>query len=71
MEVWKNSVQLVTEICKLTKSFPKEEIYELSSKIAQNLEYSQGSVFTELEAKIIKIRAQLSGLIRSIKFPKQ
>lgn len=33
LEVWKSSVQLVTEIYEVTKSFPKEEMYGLTSQI--------------------------------------
>ena len=31
--VWKKSMELVTEIYKMTKTFPKEEIYGLASQI--------------------------------------
>src|SRR5260370_14711522 len=31
--VWQRSMQLVTDIYKITKSFPKEEIYGLTSQI--------------------------------------
>ncbi len=31
LEAWKKSMQLVKEIYVLTKSFPKEELYGLSS----------------------------------------
>ena len=33
LEAWKHSMQLVKEIYILTKSFPKEEMYALSSQI--------------------------------------
>lgn len=31
--VWQKSIQLVTDIYKLTKTFPKEEVYGLSSQM--------------------------------------
>ncbi len=31
--VWQKSIQLVTDIYKLTKTFPKEEVYALSSQM--------------------------------------
>jgi four helix bundle protein len=33
LEVWKKSIDFVTEIYKITKEFPKEEIYGLTSQI--------------------------------------
>jgi four helix bundle protein len=33
LEAWKKSMQLVDEIYKLTRSFPKDEIYGLTSQI--------------------------------------
>ena len=33
LNVWKNSINLVAEIYKLTKFFPKEELYGLSSQL--------------------------------------
>lgn len=33
LEVWKSSIQLVTELYEVTKSFPKEEMYGLTSQI--------------------------------------
>ena len=34
--IWQKSMDLVTEIYQLTKSFPKEEIYGLSSQIRRS-----------------------------------
>lgn len=33
LNVWKNSINLVAEIYRLTKLFPKEELYGLSSQL--------------------------------------
>lgn len=33
LEAWKLSIELVSEIYKLTKDFPKEELYNLTSQI--------------------------------------
>lgn len=33
LDAWKHSISLVTEIYEITKSFPKEEIYALTSQI--------------------------------------
>lgn len=33
LEAWKLSIDLVSEIYKLTKDFPKEELYGLTSQI--------------------------------------
>ena len=33
LEIWKESIDLVTEVYKLLKKFPKEEIYALTSQI--------------------------------------
>lgn len=33
LEAWKLSIELVTEIYKKTKDFPKEELYGLTSQI--------------------------------------
>ena len=33
LDVWKNSVLLVTEIYKITESFPQSEIYGLTNQI--------------------------------------
>ena len=33
LDVWKNSITFVTDIYKITKSFPKEELYGLVSQI--------------------------------------
>lgn len=33
LEVWKKAIDFVTEIYKITKEFPKEEIYGLTSQI--------------------------------------
>jgi four helix bundle protein len=36
LEVWKNSIRLVTIIYSVTKSFPKEELYGLSSQMRRS-----------------------------------
>ncbi|WP_255555146.1 four helix bundle protein [Flavobacterium sp. NKUCC04_CG] len=36
LEVWKKSMQLVTEIYLVTQSFPEEELYGLASQIRQS-----------------------------------
>ncbi|MBI5196200.1 MAG: four helix bundle protein [Nitrospirae bacterium] len=33
LEVWKKAIELVTEIYKITKTFPNEEIYALTNQI--------------------------------------
>jgi four helix bundle protein len=33
LDVWKNSIELVTSIYKITNDFPKSEIYSLTSQI--------------------------------------
>ncbi|MFA5010608.1 MAG: four helix bundle protein [Ignavibacteria bacterium] len=36
LEVWKKSIDLVSEIYEITKSFPKEEIYGLTNQIRRS-----------------------------------
>ena len=36
LEAWKKSINLVTEIYKLTSGFPKEELYGLTSQIRRS-----------------------------------
>ena len=36
LEAWKNSIELVSDIYKITASFPKEEIYALVSQIRRS-----------------------------------
>ena len=36
LDVWKKSIELVTEIYQVTKNFPKEEIYGLTSQIRRS-----------------------------------
>jgi len=36
LEIWKRSIKLVPDICRETKSFPKEEIYTLVSQIRRS-----------------------------------
>ncbi|MFA7658384.1 MAG: four helix bundle protein [Candidatus Gastranaerophilaceae bacterium] len=36
LEIWKESIKLVTEIYKITQSFPKEELYGLVSQIRRS-----------------------------------
>ena len=36
LDVWNNAMGLVTEIYKVTKSFPKEELYSLTSQIRRS-----------------------------------
>ncbi len=36
LEAWKNSIVLVTDVYRLTKSFPKEEMYGLTSQIRRS-----------------------------------
>jgi len=36
LDVWKKSIKLVTEIYKLTESYPKSEIYGLTSQIRRS-----------------------------------
>lgn len=33
LDIWKRGLDLVTDICKLTKNFSKEEIYGLSAQM--------------------------------------
>ena len=33
LDVWKNSIELVTEIYRISKDFPKDEMYGLTSQI--------------------------------------
>ncbi len=33
LDVWKDSIELVVEIYKITKRFPKEEIYSLTNQV--------------------------------------
>ena len=52
LEVWQRSMGLVTTIYELTKGFPKEETYGLSS---------------QMQRSVVSIFKLLSGLIRSVK----
>jgi four helix bundle protein len=36
LDAWKNSISLVTDIYKLTSSFPREEVYSLTSQIRRS-----------------------------------
>jgi four helix bundle protein len=36
LDAWKNSISLVTDVYKLTSSFPKEEVYSLTSQIRRS-----------------------------------
>ena len=36
LDVWKRSIEIVTSIYQITKSFPKEEIYGLTSQIRRS-----------------------------------
>jgi four helix bundle protein len=36
LKIWENSIDLVVEIYELTKAFPKEEIYGLSSQMRRS-----------------------------------
>ena len=36
LDVWKNSIELVTEIYNITRDFPKDEIYGLTSQIKRS-----------------------------------
>lgn len=36
LEVWKKSIEFVSEIYEITKNFPKEEIYGLTSQIRRS-----------------------------------
>lgn len=33
LDVWKKAVDFVTDLCKLTQDFPKEELYGLTSQM--------------------------------------
>jgi four helix bundle protein len=51
--VWQKSIQLATEICRLTQNFPREELYRLTSQmtraavsIASNIAEGQGRLST-------------------------
>jgi four helix bundle protein len=109
LEVWKNSISLVTKIYALTSNFPKEELFGLTAQIrraavsipsnisegaarnqkkefirflqismgslaevetqlliAMNLQYMKQEYLETFSGNINQIRAQLSGLIKSI-----
>ena len=36
LEIWQLGIELVIEICKLAKKFPKDEIYGLSAQIKRS-----------------------------------
>lgn len=36
LEVWKNSIDLVTSVYEITKTFPKYELYGLTSQIRRS-----------------------------------
>ncbi len=36
LDVWKKSMRLVTDVCELTKSFPREELYGLTSQVRRS-----------------------------------
>ncbi len=109
LDVWKNSIDLVVEIYKVTNGLPREELYGLTSQLRRAavsipanisegaarsyskefirfLRISQGSLsevetllhislrlnyleeerFNSIHARVSKVNAQLSGLIRAI-----
>jgi four helix bundle protein len=109
LNVWKDSIDLVVEVYRITKLFPKEELYGIVSQIRRSavsvpanisegsarnyskefirflriaqaslseletliqislkLNYLNEDNYQDLQGKIFKINAQLSGLIKSI-----
>jgi len=109
LDVWKDSIELVVKTYQITKGFPKEELYGLTSQIrraavsvpanisegsARNytqefirflriaqaslsefetlllislkLNYLEKEMFQNIQGRIFKLNAQLSGLIKSI-----
>ena len=110
LNVWKGSVDMVTEIYQITKIFPKEEAFGLTNQIrrsavsipsnisegaarnqtkefirflhislgslaeletqlliSKNLGYLKSESYLTINGKLNEIRAQLAGLIRSLK----
>ena len=109
LDVWKDSIELVVEAYQVTKGFPKEELYGLTSQIRQavvsvpanisegsarnytqefirflriaqaslsefetlllislKLNYLEKEMFQNIQGKVFKLNAQLSGLIKAI-----
>lgn len=69
LEVWKQSIDFVTEIYKITTLFPKEELYGLTQQMHRSA-VSIPSNITETErinSQLNHIKRLLFGLIKSYK----
>lgn len=77
LKVWKKAIVIVEEIYAVTQSFPKEEIYCLTSKIrrcaisvpsniAGRLKFINDTVRSDLEIKIAELGRTLNGLRLSL-----
>jgi len=72
LEVWKKAMELVTDIYKVTQTFPKEELYGMTNQLRRasvsvpaNIAEGWGRGTT----KIIEISKMMNALINSLKHP--
>ncbi|NQE06469.1 hypothetical protein C5S32_11420 [ANME-1 cluster archaeon GoMg1] len=72
LEVWKKAMELVTDIYKVTQTFPKEELYGMTNQLRRasvsvpaNIAEGWGRGIT----KIIEISKMMNALINSLKHP--
>ena len=78
LNVWQESITLVTLIYEKTKSFPKDELFGLTSQIrrssiseldtqlliANNLNFLNKEDYVQISEKLVAIRKMLAGLIK-------
>ena len=72
LEVWKKAMELVTDIYKVSQTFPKEELYGMTNQLRRasvsvpaNIAEGWGRGIT----KIIEISKMMNALINSLKHP--
>jgi four helix bundle protein len=49
LEIWKKGIKLVTKIYRLTKDFPKEELYGLTSQMRRAAVSYPSNIFHPVE----------------------
>lgn len=68
LEVWKKSIELVTDIYKITENFPTSENAELETQliISLNLKFLIEEHFNNFITSLISIRKMTLGLKKSL-----